>query len=203
MAKRRKPTKIEQAYRKERKRVTNFVSRMRRAGYDVPREIVPEIPGKITKAAIEQLKKLTPDVLRLERIRLIEEGYKPYTPPAKRRPTPPFNDRVLLNLEDMLNRAEDPEGSDWRQQIIDRHRAILHRAFYGVMMLEGRDEVAHRVDKYAQTVTQAFDRVIYSDSKDSDFQADMSLILDVIKRGRVTFSESAELTEYAEEFNET
>ena len=63
MARKRKLSPLQQEYRKQRRRVQEFVRRAKKRGYQFIENIVPNIPKKITKASVERLKKLTPKKL--------------------------------------------------------------------------------------------------------------------------------------------
>lgn len=65
----KKPAKIKakskyiDEYRKERKRVRDFISRARRKGEIIPADVLPPIPKRITQGSINRLKKLTAKAL--------------------------------------------------------------------------------------------------------------------------------------------
>lgn len=65
----KKPAKIKakseyvDEYRKERKRVRDFISRARRKGEIIPADALPPIPKRITQGSINRLKKLTAKAL--------------------------------------------------------------------------------------------------------------------------------------------
>lgn len=63
MAKRKKPTENQKLYRKERRRVQQFIRRAEKRGYIFPEDIIPEIPKRVSKKAIESLKAKTPEEL--------------------------------------------------------------------------------------------------------------------------------------------
>lgn len=54
---------IEQAYRKERKRIQQFIRRAKKRGYVFEENVLPDKPKKITQASVNRLKKITPTVL--------------------------------------------------------------------------------------------------------------------------------------------
>lgn len=51
------------AYRKERKRITNYIGRKKREGFDVGEIILPAIPDSPTKKDVDRLKRMTADKL--------------------------------------------------------------------------------------------------------------------------------------------
>lgn len=58
-----KKAEIEQAYRKERKRIQQFIRRAKKRGYVFEENVLPDKPKKVTQASVNRLKKLTPQVL--------------------------------------------------------------------------------------------------------------------------------------------
>lgn len=55
----RKPSQIQQQYRKERQRIQRQTNRMRARGYEVPEDVLPPIPKRITRASVRRLKSIT------------------------------------------------------------------------------------------------------------------------------------------------
>lgn len=63
MAKRRKVSKHERAYKQQQRRIKNFIKRAEKRGYAFPENIIPKQPKRITAASVNRLKKLTPENL--------------------------------------------------------------------------------------------------------------------------------------------
>lgn len=61
--KRKKPSKLQTEYRKQRRRVQNLIATYRRKGYDVQFEL-PAIPKQITHASIRRLAKIKPKTVQ-------------------------------------------------------------------------------------------------------------------------------------------
>ena len=57
--KRKKSSKLQTEYRKQRRRIQNLIASYRRKGYDVQFEL-PAIPKRITQASVRRLAKITP-----------------------------------------------------------------------------------------------------------------------------------------------
>lgn len=53
-----------QEYMKERKRIQKAISQQKKSGYIIPKNLLPDIPKRITKASINRLKKITPKMIR-------------------------------------------------------------------------------------------------------------------------------------------
>lgn len=56
--------RIEQEYRKQRKRIQSYVSSSKRRGYHLIKDVLPKIPKRITEGSVNTLKKITPKVIR-------------------------------------------------------------------------------------------------------------------------------------------
>ena len=64
MARKKKPlTPLRQEYKKQRRRIQQFIRRAKKRGYQFPENIIPSIPKKITQKSVERLRKLTPEKL--------------------------------------------------------------------------------------------------------------------------------------------
>lgn len=65
MADKKKPklTPAEQAWAKEIRRLKQFILRAEKRGFSYPPSIIPEKPQKVTKKSVQQLQKITPQVL--------------------------------------------------------------------------------------------------------------------------------------------
>ena len=53
---------VQQAYRKERRRIQRQIRRMENRAYDVP-SLLPDIPKRITQASVNRLKKISTEYL--------------------------------------------------------------------------------------------------------------------------------------------
>ena len=64
MARKRKTlTPTQQAYKKQVKRIKQFIRRAEKRGYQFDENVIPQQPKRITKQSVERLKKLTPEQL--------------------------------------------------------------------------------------------------------------------------------------------
>lgn len=61
--KRKKSSKVQTEYRKQRRRIQNLIASYRRKGYDVQFEL-PAIPKRITQASVRRLAKITPEAVQ-------------------------------------------------------------------------------------------------------------------------------------------
>lgn len=64
MARKSKPlTPLQQEYRKQRRRIQQFIRRAEKRGYQFSENVIPDKPKKIRKESVERLRKLTPEKL--------------------------------------------------------------------------------------------------------------------------------------------
>ena len=64
MARKNKPlTPLQQEYKKQRKRIQQFIRRAEKRGYQFEPNVLPQKPKRITAQSVERLKKLTPEKL--------------------------------------------------------------------------------------------------------------------------------------------
>ena len=75
MAKKKKKSKYEQAYKKERRRIQSFLRSAIKRGYLFKEDVLPKIPKTITEASVRRLKKLTPKELYKKAEYVSEETY--------------------------------------------------------------------------------------------------------------------------------
>lgn len=66
-----KQSKLIQEYRKERRRIQNYISKQRKLGWQIP-DILPSIPKKITEASVRRLKKITSKEIQKKYIEYID-----------------------------------------------------------------------------------------------------------------------------------
>lgn len=84
MPRKRPPSKVELDYRRERKRIQNFIRRAQKRGYTFVEPKtgeffeMPAIPKKITEASVRRLKKFTPQYLYSKSVKATDTGeYEP------------------------------------------------------------------------------------------------------------------------------
>lgn len=63
MAKKKRVSQTQQAYRKELNRIKNFIRRAEKRGFLFPDNIIPQQPKTITKASVRRLQRFNPDYL--------------------------------------------------------------------------------------------------------------------------------------------
>lgn len=182
-ATRKKQIPLEKEYAKQRKRITNYIARKKRAGYEI-NFVIPVRPKRITKASISRLIKITPKQI------LKGATKKPVAP------TPNYSkstDKVLLYIQEMIAKFDTSGMSPWQDNIYTRHISILTRVLEGAIMIDGREVVAERLEQHATEIIELVERLMYGDSKDEAFQVDLTNFAEVLKGGVLTSSESIEV----------
>lgn len=65
---------VKDAYKAQRKRILNYVSDMKRRGYDTSEVSIPKIPKRITEASVRRLQSITPQKLRQQMYYISDTG---------------------------------------------------------------------------------------------------------------------------------
>lgn len=73
MAKRKKRTENQKAYQKERRRLLQAIRRTEKQGYIFPKDIVPELPKRVTKKRLENIQKIKPKHLYKKAVFVYQE----------------------------------------------------------------------------------------------------------------------------------
>lgn len=63
MSKKKSLTELEKEYRKQRRRIQQFIRRATKRGYIIPETALPKQPKKVTKKSVERLQKITPSTI--------------------------------------------------------------------------------------------------------------------------------------------
>lgn len=143
MARNKSTSKVEQQYRKERKRIQRQMNRMLARGYILP-EVLPPIPKKITAGSVRRLKKITTKKLydmadfqdlttgevvsgqegrKLERKRTAKKSAEtrrrrreeqPEVPQVPETPTEPLAPEPSQQEQQIQDHSQDPWNSQWR-----------------------------------------------------------------------------------------
>lgn len=218
MAKRRKLTPAEQAYRKEIRRINRFIKAAEKRGFIFNLKIIPPSPKKITKASVQRLKKITPETLykkafyqtddyqilsgeegrKLERSRVSK---KSATPQAPRKGPPSIVDSVLATIEELI--ARFPDGNiwtDWQEKLHRKHKNMLEGMLNTQIMLYGRATIAYRFEQAAAQVVDLAEQIIYGDSKEEDFQIDIQAMARIIKGENLNSEEILDSMDLAEQY---
>ena len=76
MAKRMKQTENQKAYQKERRRLLQAVRRGEKEGYIFPEDVVPDLPKRVTKKQLDNIKKIKPKQLYKNAVFVYQETGK-------------------------------------------------------------------------------------------------------------------------------
>lgn len=191
----RKPTPNQQAYRKEVKRIQDFVRRAEKRGYKFTEPVIPPTPKRITKKQIEALKKTKPadlyaktkyyDVIldkwvtgteeqKLVRQRASKKRKKPFdvgpdTPPE-------VTDLILRYTEELLQNWQPlDEWDKWRKKVKTRDVNIAKSVLKGAINNLGRNQVAKNLEAHADRVKELLWYICYGNSDDKWDAIEMDL----------------------------
>lgn len=180
-ATRKKQTPLEKEYAKQRKRITNYIARKKRAGYEI-NFVIPVRPKRITKASISRLIKITPKQI------LKGATKKPVAP------TPHYakaTDTILTSIEAILAKIDTTGMLSWQADIRQMRASIAKRVLDGAIMRDGRNMVAERLENCAIDIIAVVERMIY-DSADETFRVCLAEFTEIIKGEALTQAESQE-----------
>lgn len=184
MAKKKKLTENQKAYNKELKRIRSFIKRATKRGFLFPTDIIPEKPARITKQAIQKVKKITSKALyevgqyfdkatqelisgtegrKLERSRAAYKGIAQKQIEATPEPEiPDFSDIVLQNvLEEIGKWVPLTYWTEWFSAQKENDKNILDRMIQGAIRSEGRSAVALRLEANAEEVNALLQEILY------------------------------------------
>lgn len=195
----RKINPIIAQYERERKRVSAAISRERKKGYNIPKQTLPPRPKRITQGSINRLKAITPAKIRklaatphITKVDMVNDGRK------QEKQYPQFADVVLSNIEELIDRFPDPYfGTDvwttWQTAIHEHHHTLVKNFLQAQIAQQGRTRVAVRLEAAVGDVVEVVKSLLYADSNDVQFQADMAQFTAIIKGSALTQEESEQL----------
>ena len=215
-----KLTPNQKAWKKELKRLRQFIRRAEKRGYTFPTDAIPETPTRITKKQLSKIRGINPQALysqatyydsrtghvftgtegrTLERKRAAQKGAETkrnkYTPPHE-------EDTVLRMIEDMIDQwSPYPNWSDYFTRAKQEHKNLLKSLLENNIALYGRTEVARRLQAEADIVITLADEILYSSDEDA-VNLDLAHLATILKGAPLTPEESAYFTEAAENYNE-
>lgn len=225
----RKLTKVEQDYNRNRRRIKQFIRRAEKRGFVFPEFTMPDRPNKITKKAVKELERWTPK-------KFYEKGYyktswtgevvpaiqgrKMESQAAYRRGVerkesrdyaamagpPRIEDKVLQEVQDILDRFPDAEETQnlfsWQMHIAERHHSMVQGIFESQLMREGRTRMAIRLNAAQQDVATLLRDIIYRDSDDPTFQVDLASFIAIIRGEALSANEAQMVEELASSYEE-
>lgn len=177
----KKQTALQKEYAKQRKRITSYISRKKREGYEI-NFVVPAVPKRITKASISQLTKIKPAQILKGAVK------KPLTPSYPR-----ATDNVLSTIEAMVSKLDTSGMLPWQANIHARHISILKRVLEGAIIIQGREAVAERLEQNANEIIELVEKLMYGDSNEHAFQVDLTNFAELLKGAGLSSGEALEV----------
>ena len=215
-----KLTPNQQEWKKEVKRLRQFMRRAEKRGYTFSGDVIPETPARITKKQLSKIKGLNPQTLysqaqyydsetgqtltgtegrRLERKRAAQKGAET----KRKKNSPPHEEDVVLRtIEQMIDQWSPlPHWSTYFTQAKSENRKSLQALLDTNIALMGRKEVARRLQAEAENVITMADEILYSSDEDA-VNLDLTHLASLLKGAPLTLEESIYFTEVAENYNE-
>ena len=183
---------IKEQYMQERRRIQNFIRRAEKRGYIVPKDLLPKIPKRVTKASISRLQKLdakaiydkstyvsreTGEVVSGRKGRAIERtiAAKKGAETRKRKAAavkasqsePPFipreTDIILENLREQLETfMPSISATRYQQEQQVNHRDLLLGALDDAIDELGEDAVAQNIKKHSNELSDLIETALYT-----------------------------------------
>lgn len=225
--KKRKLTKAEQDYNRNRRRIKDFIRRAEKRGFVFPDFTMPDRPNKITRKAVKELERWTPQKFyekgyyrtswtgevvpavtgrKMERQAAYRRGVEHRESPNYTEPAGPprIEDKILRAVEELIDRFPDPEQTgymtSWQLEISERHYSQLKNLFETQIALNGRAVTAMRLNAAGQEIVELAEKIMYGDSKDAEFQMDINAFAIIIKGEALSLDESERMQELAAQY---
>lgn len=217
-----KLTPNQQEWKKQLKRLQQFIRRAKKRGYTFPDDVIPERPKRITKKKLSKIKGINPQTLysqaefynpetgetisglegrTFERKRSARKGQ--LTKSIKRTQQteislPRQTDLVLHNIRDLINQFTPSSlWSDYWSQKKENDKNKLQALLDNAIAQEGENVVAERLENYAGDIERIINSILYG-SDEEQTQFDMVEFATIIKGRSLTQQESSELTDLME-----
>jgi len=214
-------------YRKQRKRIRDYMSRAKRKGYFFTYEL-PAIPKAPTKKDIESLKKVTPKTLRetgffvdpstgeaLQAAEHFAESRRETARKAgqtRRRVSPEEFEAGLLNGEhyliqqmyDMLGKLSSPDKRLFHKRRRRYQMYSEERAQYVIGVIDtyiatyGEAEIAHRIADNIANIEDAINKLLYS-YPETEINVGANIIINAVRGRSMSALEASELYEAGDE----
>lgn len=177
---------IKEQYMQERRRIQNFIRRAEKRGYIVPKDLLPKIPKRVTKASIRRLQKLdaksiydkstyvsreTGEVVSGRKGRAIErtKAAKKGAETRKRKAAaikaaiPREADIILENLREQLETfMPSISATRYQQEQQVNHRDLLMGALDDAIDELGEDVVAQNIKKHSSELSDLIETALYT-----------------------------------------
>lgn len=205
----KKMNELERQYKKEVKRIKQFINRNTKRGFNFTAFKLPLQPKTITAKSVESLKKITPqklyskakfyDVLKdkyisgtqavkQKRQRAAQKAARTkrlkkleQDPKGRTLPIPKVTDVILRNIEEVLDRWQPM--SDWLPWVArykERDKNILVSILHGAIELLGREKVARNVEAMADAAIELTWEICYGTSDAEKVQMDLVMMSSIL-----------------------
>ncbi len=215
-------TPNQQAWKKELKRLQQFIRRAKKRGYTFSEDVIPETPKRITKKQLSKIKGINPQTLyeqaefynpetgetisgvegrKFERKRSAKKAQ--LTKAIKQTQNtkislPKQTDLVLQNIRDLINQyAPSSLWSNYWMQKKEEDKNKLQSLLDNAIAQEGENVVAERLENYAGDIERIINSILYG-SDEEQVQFDLVEFATIIKGRSLTQQESSELTDLME-----
>lgn len=219
----KKPSASEQAYKKELKRIKDFIRRATKRGYSFDGYTLPPTPKRITKKSVEKLQKITPeelyskatyyDIITDQRVtgteakKLIRSrASKKAAETRKRRKIkttysmpsqPPADaDDVLRFVEELIEKWQpSPNWTGGIAKFKEYDKNRLQNALAGAINRLGRTQVARNIQNNAARVKDLTFFILYggSGSKKDQIEAEIIELVSIFNGRPLDIREAKEL----------
>lgn len=223
-------TPNQQEWKKELKRLNQFIKRAEKRGYIFDENIIPETPERITKKKLSEIKDINANALyssakyfnketgetisgiearKIERKKASQKAARTKSTKAKNQISnpqisalPSETDIVLKNIEQLISNWQPMVN--WSNYFIEAKKSdkiTLSNILQQSISEIGREETAKRLQNSATNVIDTAERILYS-SDEEQVNLDLVDIATILKGRSLTPEESIDLTESAEYFEE-
>lgn len=214
----KKLTANQQEWKKELKRLQQFIRRAKKRGYTFNEDVIPEMPKRITKKRLSEIKGIKPDILyaqaeyfnaetgetitgtegrTLERKRSARKGQLTKQRKASQN-LPRESDNVLRHIEQMIADWQPmPNWSAYFTSAKKDDKTRLETILQTSIAEIGRINTARRLQNTATNVFDLADRIMYASDEDQ-VQLDLVEFATILKGRSLTPEEAIDLTELAE-----
>lgn len=205
----KKMSELERQYKKQVKRIRQFINRNTKRGFNFADFKMPEQPKTITAKSVQRLKSITPqklyqkakfyDVLKdkyisgtqavkQKRKRAAQKAAQTkrlkkleQAPNRKELAIPKVSDVILQNIEEVVNRWQPmSDWQPWVAQYKERDKNILASTLRGAIDQLGREQVARNVEAKADAVIELTWEICYGTSDAEKVQMDLVMMSNIL-----------------------
>lgn len=213
----KKMSELERQYKKEVKRIRQFINRNTKRGFNFTAFKMPARPKTVTAKSVQRLKSITPQKLyqKAKFYDVLKDKYISGTQAVKQKrqraaqkaaqtkrlkkleqdpkgrtlPIPKVTDVILQNIEEVLNRWQPmSDWQPWVAQYKERDKNILASTLRGAIDQLGREQVARNVEAKADAVIELTWEICYGTSDGEKVQMDLVMMANILW-GRTIYAE--------------